>query len=193
MTEIVKEIRNTSVTRWILQLIAIGIGIAGSIALVVAGYLQEDVFEILSSPFTGIVNQIQILLLTQIGPTLILLIGCIGFIGLILTPGVILSRLLYSEMNGFTRILIGTSISMIVIFFPLSYGLLFGIAPSWLLILLPSILAIIAGIFNPEIFGETHEEFKIAVTWLRDDLKERKHLWFWIPLIFFFIVPLSAT
>jgi hypothetical protein len=80
---------------------------------------------------------------------------------------------------------------MIIIFFPLFYGLLFGFPPSLLLILLPTILAICASIFKPEIIAETYEDFKIALTWLRNDVKERKHLWFWIPLIFFFIVRFS--
>ncbi|MHA2172875.1 MAG: hypothetical protein ACXAB7_23685, partial [Candidatus Kariarchaeaceae archaeon] len=188
MTEIIKEIQNTSLRRWIFQILAISLGIIGSIALVVLGYLQEGLFEILTSPFTGLANQFQILILTKLGPTLILLIGCIGFIGLVLIPGTILSRLIYAELNGFTRLLIGTSISLIIIFFPLTYGLLFGIAPSWVLMLVPLLLAITACIFNPRILVNTNEEFTAAVIWLREDLKERKHLWFWIPLIFFFLV-----
>lgn len=191
MTEIVESIQNTSLTRWILQLIAIGIGIAGSVALVILGYLQEGIIEILTAPITGIANQIQILLLTQLGPIIILVIGCLGFIGLILSPGVILSRLLYSELNGFTRLLISTSISLIIIFFPVSYGLLFGIPPSWLLILIPSILAIFVNILKPQLIVETYEEFKFAVGWFRNDLMERKHVWFWIPLIFFCLVRFS--
>jgi len=191
MTEIIDEIQNTSVRNWIFQILAISIGIIGSVALVVSGHLQEGLLEIVTAPFTGLITQLQILVLTRLEPTLILLLGCIGFFGLILIPGTILSRLIYRELTGFTGLLIGTSISLIIIFFPLTYGLLFGIAPSWVLILIPLFLAITVCILKPHILVSTLEEFTAAVIWLKGDIKKRKHLWFWIPLVFFILVRFS--
>jgi hypothetical protein len=188
MSMISESLRNTSTKSLLLQILAIVIGIIGSMALVILGFLQEGLFDIITSPFVGLVNQLQIMSLTQLGPTLILIFGCLGFLGLILIPGIILSRFVYPQLNGFTRLLLSTSISLILVFFPISYGLLLGFAPHWILIAMPLFLAIIVCLIRPNLLKDTYEEFVIAVNWIWQDMKERRNIWFWIPFVFFTLV-----
>jgi len=191
MSEIIEGLKKISSRSMVLQVLAVVLGIVGSIALVIIGQLEEGIFDIIISPFTGIVTQLQIVSLTTAEPIAILLVGILSFIGLLLIPGVILSRLLYSELNGFTRLVIGTSISLLLIFFPLIYGLLFGIAPSWLIVTIPFIASLAVSIIRPKLVTNTYSEFLEALEWIRTDMVKKKNLWFWIILLFFAIVRLA--
>ncbi|MCK4786197.1 MAG: hypothetical protein KAV87_20740 [Desulfobacteraceae bacterium] len=160
----------------LIQLVLILLGVIGSIALVVLGLLQEDIFGVVTTPFVGVAFQLEMLVSVELSPQLILFFGTIGFMALYLIPGVIITYPLIPKLDGFSRALFGTAISLLVVYFPVTYGLLLGLPPHWLLGAIPLILAITTLLMKPELTGIINGGVASAWVWLRNDISNRRNL-----------------
>ena len=191
MDTIIDRIRNTPRNTLILQIALFLIGIIASVVFVILGLLQESVFEVFESPLIGILFQVYSFILIELNPMMILLIGSLGFVVFFVIPGILITYWLIQEVDLLSRILFGTGISIIVMFFPLFYLLLFGIAPHWLILFIPLILSIIIVTQRPDILQRFTNDSNDAFRWLISDIQERKNTWFWVVVIFIILTRIS--
>ena len=175
----------------LIQLVLILLGVIGSIALVVLGLLQEDVFGVVTAPLVGAAFQLEMLVSVQLSPLLILFFGTIGFMALYLVPGVIITYPLIPKLDGFSRALFGTAISLLVVYFPVAYGLLLGLPPHWLLGAIPFILAVMTLLMKPELISIINGEVASGWVWLRNDISNRRNIWFWLTVAIFLAIRIA--
>ena len=75
----------------LIQMVFFILGILASVALVFLGLLQESYFELFESPLTGILFQFYTILIIELNPVMILLIGSLGFVVFYVVPGMLIT------------------------------------------------------------------------------------------------------
>ncbi|MHA2133319.1 MAG: hypothetical protein ACXAEN_15170 [Candidatus Thorarchaeota archaeon] len=180
-------LNSTNRLNLVAQFVLILIGVLGSVSIVIMGLLQEDILKVVTAPFEGLFNQILMVLMVQLHPFLILLFGSIGFIALYLVPGVIVTYALFENADGFSRVLFGTAVSLLAMFFPMFYGLLLGAPPHWALGFLPLVLAIATVLFRPSILNQFRQDALNAKDWVISDSRKIDNVWFWLVILVFIL------
>ncbi len=191
MSTIMTQLTNIINKRLVIQFILLAMGAAISIALVIIGLLQEDPFLVLTAPLLGISVQLQMILSITIGPLLILLFGVCGFLSFFVLPGLIISRGILQNLRLPFRYLLGTAISLLIMFFVISYGLINGISPPWLVLFLPMLIAALTVLIHPNTLTEAVHDIERSVRWVVNDIRDKRNVLFWLVIVFFMVVRIA--
>ncbi len=160
-----------------LQLLLIGVGAACNVLLIMVGLVRADVYSVVTTPFIGLMFQLQSLLFISIQPLALLSFGIMGFLALIVIPGLVLSHLIYEDLDIFTRLLIGTAIPILTDLLLISYGLIFGLPPGPVILFLPLTIACCVSITRPTVLEQTVADCRDYYHWVSRSFSRHKYLW----------------